>query len=381
MNKKNIYFDIAATTPTDPLVLKRMNEIDGDYYGNPSSVHFFGQKSHNLVERCRKEIAIDLGCEPSEIFFTSGGTESNNIALKGILKKGDHLITSSYEHPSILNVAKKIEKEGIEVSFIKPNENGIIELDDIKNEIKDNTKLISIMFLNNELGSINPIKDIRIFCKDHKILFHTDAVQFIGKGNFDFKEYGIDLLSIGAHKFYGPKGIGALIVKKGIAIEPIIQGGSQESGLRAGTESPSLIAGMTKALKIANENLDKNIKHIKELEKTFIDELSNTNIHYIINGNPRLHGFINITFKGFDGQTLLMNLDLNGIAISFGSACSSGSAKASMALLETGMQKNDAKNTVRITFGKFNTKEEVKYLVQILKKVIYPTMAKDTIHV
>ena len=381
MDKKNIYFDFAATTPIDPLVINKMNEIDTEYYGNPSSIHFFGQKSHNLVERCRKEISLYLGCESSEIIFTSGGTESNNIALKGILKEGDHFITSSYEHPSILNVAKKIEEEGIEVSYIKPNKNGVICLDDIKNKIKNNTKLVSIMFLNNEIGSINPIKDISMLCKKHKILFHTDAVQFIGKDNFNFKDYEIDILSIAAHKFYGPKGIGALIVKKGISIDAINEGGGQENGLRAGTESPTLIAGMTEALKIAYKNLDNNINYIKNLDKIFTRELDNTNIDYRINGEPRLHGFANITFNEFDGQTLLMNLDLNGIAISFGSACSSGTSKASNALLETGMKEKQAKDTVRISFGKFNTEQDVKYLVHVLQKVISPKIIKDTIHV
>jgi len=381
MNKKNIYFDNAATTPIDPLVIKKMNEVDSDYYGNPSSVHFFGQKSHNLVERCRKEISLYLGCKSSEIIFTSGGTESNNIALKGILKKGDHFITSSYEHPSILNVAKNIEEQGIEISYIKPNVNGTINPEDIKNKIKDNTKLISIMYLNNEIGSINPIKEISSICKKNKILFHTDAVQFVGKGKFNFNDLEIDILSIGAHKFYGPKGIGALIIKKGVQINAINQGGGQESGIRAGTESPSLIAGMSEALKIAHENLDKNLEYIKNLDRFFLNELNNTDINYKINGSPRLKGFLNITFKDLDGQTLLMNLDLNGIAISFGSACSSGTSKPSNALLEVGMNENEAKNTVRISFGKFNTEEDIKYLVQILQKIVLPKTIKEKIHV
>lgn len=381
MNKKNIYFDIAATTPIDPIVIKKMNEVNTDFFGNPSSIHYFGQKSHNLVERCRKEISSYLGNESSDIIFTSGGTESNNITLKGILKKGDHFITSSYEHPSILNTAKKIEKSGIEVTYVKPDQNGIIKIENVEKEIKENTKLISIMFLNNEIGSINPIKEIGVLCKKNNILFHSDAVQYLGKGYFNLKDYNIDILTLGAHKFYGPKGIGALIIKKGILVEPIIDGGGQENGLRAGTESPSLIAGMTEALKIATENLNKNMEHVKKLDDLFINELDKTDIDYTINGNPRLHGFINITFKNFDAQTLLMNLDLNGISISSGSACSSGTSKASKTLLEIGMDEKLAKNTVRISFGKFNTANDIKYLISILQNIMSSKISEVTSHV
>ena len=366
----NIYFDVAATTPIDLKVLKVMSDINSNYFGNPSSIHSFGQKAHNIIEKSRKTFAQYLGCDSSEIIFTSGGTESNNIALNGTLQKGDHFITSSYEHPAILNVAKNLEKKGIEITYIKPTNDGIITLDSIEKELKENTKLISIMYLNNELGTINPINEISSMCKNNKILFHSDAVQYIGKDKFDFNNNSIDLLSIGAHKVYGPKGIGALYIKKGITLKPFLIGGGQENGYRPGTENIALVAGMTEALKIAIENLEGNQKHIKRLEDIFFTELNKTKIQYKLNGSPRLSGFINITFNDFDGQALLMNLDMNGIAVSYGSACSSGSSKPSTALLETGMKEVDVKNTVRISMGKFIQEENVKYLVKTLNKII-----------
>ena len=367
--KNNIYFDVAATTPIDLKVIDIMNEINSKYFGNPSSIHFFGQKTHNIIEKSRKLFSEYLGCLPSEIVFTSGGTESNNIALNGILNPGDHFITSSYEHPAILNVAKNLELKGINVTYVKPCSNGIISASQIKEEICDKTRLVSIMALNNELGTINPIHDISEICKSNNVLFHSDAVQLIGKRKFDLID-SIDLLSIGAHKFYGPKGIGALYIKKGTVLNPFIIGGGQENGFRPGTENIALIAGMTEALKISFEDYNKNYEHIQKLENLFFSELDKTAIQYNVNGSPRLSGIINITFDNFDGQTLLMNLDMNGIAISYGSACSSGTSKPSSALLEIGLTEQKAKNTVRISIGKFINVDDIKYLVATLEKII-----------
>jgi len=367
--KNNIYFDVAATTPIDLKVIDIMNEINSKYFGNPSSIHFFGQKTHNIIEKSRKLFSEYLGCLPSEIVFTSGGTESNNIALNGILNPGDHFITSSYEHPAILNVAKNLELKGINVTYVKPCSNGIISASQIKEEICDKTRLVSIMALNNELGTINPIHEISEICKSNNVLFHSDAVQLIGKRKFDLID-SIDLLSIGAHKFYGPKGIGALYIKKGTVLNPFIIGGGQENGFRPGTENIALIAGMTEALKISFEDYNKNCEHIQKLENLFFSELDKTAIQYNVNGSPRLSGIINITFDNFDGQTLLMNLDMNGIAISYGSACSSGTSKPSSALLEIGLTEQKAKNTVRISIGKFINDDDIKYLVATLEKII-----------
>ena len=367
--KNNIYFDVAATTPIDLKVIDIMNEINSKYFGNPSSIHFFGQKTHNIIEKSRKLFSEYLGCLPSEIVFTSGGTESNNIALNGILNPGDHFITSSYEHPAILNVAKNLELKGINVTYVKPCSNGIISASQIKEEICDKTRLVSIMALNNELGTINPIHEISEICKSNNVLFHSDAVQLIGKRKFDLID-SIDLLSIGAHKFYGPKGIGALYIKRGTVLNPFIIGGGQENGFRPGTENIALIAGMTEALKISYEDYNKNCEHIQKLENLFFSELDKTAIQYNVNGSPRLSGIINITFDNFDGQTLLMNLDMNGIAISYGSACSSGTSKPSSALLEIGLNEQKAKNTVRISIGKFINDDDIKYLVATLEKII-----------
>ena len=372
-NPNIVYFDIAATTPLDPRVAEIMNELNKKSFGNPSSVHQFGQKAHNLLEKNRKKIANILSCHESEIFFTSGGTESNNIALQGTLNKGDHLITSNYEHPAILKLAKHLEENDIEVTYLGPNSNGIINIQSIRNAIKKNTKLVSIMYVNNEIGSINPINDIADYCNKKNILFHTDAVQYIGKDNFNFSENNIDLLSIGAHKFYGPKAVGLLYIKRGLVLNPLFIGGGQEKGLRPGTENVSLISGMTEALAFAYAEMEKNILHIKKMEDLFIAELKKSEINFKINGNPRLSGLINITFNDIDGQTLLMQLDMLGIAISYGSACASGSSKPSTALLNIGLSEKSAKKTVRISIGKYITKDNILSLVSNLQSIIPKT--------
>ena len=365
-----LYFDIAATTPMDQTVIDVVNKVNIENFGNPSSIHSIGQKSHNIIERSRLSISNILNCRASEIIFTSGGSESNNIVLKGILSKGDHLITSTYEHPSILNLAKQMEDEEIEVTFVKPNESGIIDSDKIESAIKQNTKLISIMYVNNELGTINPIKTIGEIAHKHNILFHSDAVQFIGKEKLDLSDIKIDFLSMGAHKFYGPKGIGALYCKNGIVFKPLIEGGGQENGLRAGTENISSIAGMCKALEIANDNYQDITERILKLEKHFIDLLEQSNIGYRINGLNRLTGIMNITFFGVGGHNLLMNLDMEGIAISYGSACSSGSATVPQALIETGMPSDEARCSVRISIGKMITKNDINKLFISIKNII-----------
>jgi len=375
--KNYTYFDIAATTPIDSNVLEIMNEVNSNFFGNPSSVHQAGQKSHNLIEKSRRTMADLLGCLPSEIIFTSGGTESNNIALNGILKSGDHFITTSYEHPSILNTAKEIEKRGIDVTYLKPNSEGIITVEELRAKIRENTKLVSIMSLNNELGTLNPIENLSEVCGEFEVCFHTDAVQQIGKRKLGLAETNINLLSIAAHKFYGPKGVGALFIKKGVTLNPIFFGGGQESGYRPGTESVALIAGMTEALKIAMLNLNSNEEHIRKMEKEFFSKINQTSINYRINGGSRLHGFLNITFHDIEGQTLLMNLDMFGFAISFGSACSSGSNKPSNALLEIGMNETDAKKSVRISIGKFIQTENINLLVNAINKIITNHLKKD----
>jgi len=370
MENSKIYFDIAATTPIDIDVAQLIHKINLESYGNPSSIHSIGQKSHNIIERSRITISNILNCKSSEIFFTSGGSESNNVVLKGILQPGDHLITSSYEHPSILALATDLLQENIEVSFIKPNKFGLINPEKIKKSIQANTKLISIMYVNNELGATNDIEKISAIATEHNIPFHSDAVQYIGKEKIDLSNNNINYLSIGAHKFYGPKGIGILYCKAGNSVKPLISGGGQESGLRAGTENVSFIAGMSLALEIANKNYSQNKKLILELENYFFKSLDKTKINYRLNGAERLPGILNITFFDIKGHNLLMNLDMMDIAISYGSACSSGSSSAPLALLESGMNHNEAVSSVRISIGKMITKKNIDKLIFCLNKII-----------
>jgi len=370
-NIKTFYFDSAATTPIDLEVIKLMNDINLNHFGNPSSIHQQGQKSHNIIEKSRKSIAQLLECSDSEILFTSGGSESNNIVLKGVLKAGDHFITSSYEHPSIIKLVKELQSKNIEVSIIKPNIDGIIETHMVLSEIKENTKLVSIMYVNNELGTLNPIPEIGEALKNKNIFFHSDAVQYAGKGELNLSSLSIDMLSLGAHKFYGPKGIGILYIKKGIDIEPLISGGGQENGMRAGTENISAIAGMDLALNIAHSNFTSNHDYVKSLENHFLKKLTENNIDYRINGeHNRINGILNITFFQVDGHALLINLDMLNIAISYGSACSSGSASVPKTLLEINMPEEEARCTVRISIGKTINIDDIDFLADSIKNII-----------
>ena len=379
MKNSKIYFDIAATTPIDVDVAHLIHKVNLESYGNASSIHSIGQKSHNILERSRITISNILNCKSSEIFFTSGGSESNNLVLKGILNAGDHFITSSYEHPSILALAKDLLKEDIEVSFIKPNKFGLIDPEKIKKAIQENTKLISIMYVNNEIGTTNDIEKMSAIATEHNIPFHSDAVQYIGKERIDLSNNNINFLSIGAHKFYGPKGIGILYCKAGNSLKPLISGGGQENGLRAGTENVSFIAGMSLALEIANNNYSQNKNHILELENHFFKSLDQTKINYRLNGVERLPGILNITFPNMLGQTLVMKLDLHGIAVSFGSACSSGTPKPSEVLLNLGLNEDQALKTIRISIGKFHTKNDIHELVNILQEVLCNKYEKDPV--
>ena len=366
----NLYFDIAATTPLDNNVAEFTSKIQSTIFGNPSSIHQFGQKSRSLIEKSRRQISSSLNCKPNEIIFTSGGSESNNLVLKGFLKKGDHFITSSYEHPAIINVAQELEKHGIKVSYIKPKTSGIINPDEVKDAILPNTKLISIMYVNNELGCINPIDQIIEVAKDNNIKVHTDAVQIIGKKNIDLGNLNIDFLSIAAHKYYGPKGVGALFIRNGNLLDSVLQGGGQEQNLRPGTENIAGISGMGLATQIAIDNIRENSSKILMLEDLFFKLLNDNKIKHQINGKHRIPGIINITFPNILGQNLVMKLDLENIAVSFGSACASGTPKASKVLLDLGLTPDEALRTIRISIGKFHQKDDIHCLVNTLNNIL-----------
>lgn len=368
--KKMIYCDIAASTPIYKEVVEEMKNISLTTFGNASSIHKFGQETKAVIERARLSIANDLGCDLSEIVFTGCGSESNNIALLGVLKRGDHLITSSYEHPAILNVAKSLIKRGVDVSYITPDSDGVINPDDIKNEINANTKLISIMYVNNELGTINPIDEIGDIARANNILFHTDAVQIIGKEKINLKSQSIDLLSMSAHKFYGPQGVGALYVKNGVNLTTTYFGGGQEKSLRPGTENVSGIHGMSVALNKSIAELPSWLDTVNKYESIFIDELNKSKIKFIINGKNRISGIINMTFIDILSSDLVMALDIAGYAISGGSACSSGSTKPSATLKEIGMDDAMAMRTVRISFGKNLTESNIRNLSKSISDII-----------
>lgn len=373
---KHIYLDNSATTRLDDEVLKEMMPYLTEEYGNASSIYKLGRNTRNVVETAREKVAKAIHAEPEEIYFTSGGTESDNTAIRGIAyhnkKKGNHIITSKIEHPAVLETCKQLEKEGFKVSYIDVDENGIIDLEQLKNSIQDTTILISIMFANNEIGTIQPIKEIGTIARENNIYFHTDSVQAVGSLKIDVKEMNIDSLSMSAHKFYGPKGIGVLYVKKGIIFQKFMNGGHQERNKRAGTENVPAIVGMGKAIEIAYRDLEKHTKQIKELRDYYINQVKEKIPYIKINGDmeKRLPGNSNISFRFIEGEGLLLNLDLKGICASSGSACTSGSLDPSHVLLAIGLPHEIAHGSLRISIGKYNTKEEIDYLVENLVEIV-----------
>lgn len=372
----NVYFDNSATTRMDDEVLKEMLPYLKESYGNASSIYKLGKQNRKAVEDAREKVAKALGCDASEIYFTAGGSESDNTAIRGIAyaykNKGNHIITSKIEHPAVIETCKQLEKEGFEVTYIGVDENGIVNLNELEKAIKETTTLVTIMFANNEIGTIEPVKQIGEIAKKHNIFFHTDAVQAVGTIKLDVKELNIDSLSLSAHKFYGPKGIGALYVRKGVNFQKFINGGHQERNKRAGTENVAGIVGMGKAIELAYANLEKHNKKIKELRDYYVEQVE-ARIPYIkVNGDreKRLPGNSNISFRFIEGEGLLLNLDLKGICASSGSACTSGSLDPSHVLLAIGLPHEIAHGSLRISIGKYNTKEEVDYLIENLVEIV-----------
>ena len=380
MSIKRIYCDISATTPLDPQISEFLIDLNEHIYGNPSSIHREGQAAKAVVEKSRRQLANALNSNPEEIIFTSSGSESNNMVLKGVLNPGDHFITSSYEHPAILKVLPFLESKNISTTIVNPDKNGLIHPSDIEENINANTRLISIMWVNNELGTINPISEIGSIARNRNILFHSDAVQALGKIYINVDETPVDFLSMSAHKLYGPKGIGALYKRRGSKLEPLIHGGGQESNLRASTENIGGIGGFGMAAELSTSKLEENTDHILRLESYFLNLLNEQNISYTINGTKRIPGVFNITFHGVNGQDLVMQLDFSGIGISFGSACASGTVKASEMLLEMGITKEDALSTVRISFGKIHQLEYVKKVADSIGEILQSSVKELVNH-
>lgn len=373
---ENIYFDNAATTKLDDEVLDAMMPYLKENYGNASSIYKLGRESRKALEEAREKIAKILNCKPNEIYFTAGGTESDNTAIKGIAranrKKGNHIITSKIEHPAVLETCKALEMEGFETSYISVDENGVVNLEELKKAIKPTTTLITIMFANNEIGTIQPIEEIGKIAKENNIYFHTDGVQAVGSVEIDVEKLNIDSLSLSGHKIYGPKGIGALYVKTGVQFEKYISGGHQERNKRAGTENVAGIVGLGKAIELAYQHLEEHNKKIKELRDYYIEQVRKRIDYIKINGDMenRLPGNSNISFRFIEGEGLLLNLDLKGIYASSGSACTSGSLDPSHVLLAIGLPHEIAHGSLRISIGKYNTKEEIDYLVENLVEIV-----------
>ena len=370
------YFDHSATTPVDKKVLEEMLPYFTTDFGNPSSVYSIGKKTKEIININRMKIANILGCKVNEIYFTSCGSESDNLILKGIAfgnrSKGNHIITSKIEHPAILNTCKFLEKFGFRISYINVDQNGIVDLRELENAINRNTILISIMYANNEIGTIEPIEMIAKIAKKHNVYFHTDAVQAVGNVDINVRNQNIGALSLSAHKFYGPKGVGLAYINENINFLRMQDGGHQEKDKRAGTENVAGIVGLGKALELATESMEKNNLKLKSMRDYYISEVIKRIKYVKLNGDikNRLPGNANISFSGVDGSKLLAELDKRGICASSGSACSAGLLNPSHVLLAIGATNNLAKSSLRISFGKENTFEETKYLVDNLEEII-----------
>lgn len=374
MNVK--YFDNAATTRVKNEVFEEMLPYLKEEFGNPSSMYTIGRKSRRAVEEAREKVAKLINAKSNEIYFTGCGSESDNTAIKGIayanVKKGRHIITSKIEHPAVLNTCKSLEKQGFKVTYLNVNSDGIVDLNQLKNSIRNDTILISIMFANNEIGTIQPIEEISKIAKMYNIIFHTDSVQACGNVPIDVQKMGIDMLSLSGHKLYAPKGIGALYVKSGIQFEKFMDGGHQEKDKRAGTENVAGIVGLGKACELAKMNLERHMRHLKEIRDYYIEQVQQRIPDIYLNGTiqERLPGNANFSFVDVDGEALLLNLDAKGICASSGSACTTGSLNPSHVLLAIGLSPELAQGALRTTFGEENTKEDIDYLVTNLTEIV-----------
>lgn len=376
--KQSYYFDYNATTPIDGDVYKEMIPYLTDYYGNPSSSYYIGRKTKDKIERIRYEISQYFNMKPEGVYFTSSGSEADNMILKGISvankDKGKHIITTKIEHSAILNTCEFLEKQGYDITYLDVTPEGVIDIKELENAIREDTILISIMYVNNEIGTIEPIKEIAEIAHKHNIIFHTDAVQAIGEIRINVEEMGIDCMSISGHKIYAPKGIGMAYIRPGIKFEPLIHGGMQEFHLRGGTENIANIVALGKAIKILDEIIDTNEEKMKELQEYTLKKINSilSGYDYILNGGfeNRASNNISISFKDIDGESLLLALDLEGIYLSSGSACHSDSTEPSHVLKAIGVPEEYANGTLRISFGKYTTKKDIDFLISKIKEKI-----------
>jgi len=370
---RRVYLDNAATTPVDPEVLEAMKPYFTTDFGNASSLHEWGRRAREVIEKAREIIAGRIGVTPREVIFTSGGTESNNFALKGIAfanrDKGKHIVTQKTEHPCILNTCKWLERNGFEITYLNVNKYGLVDPQDVEESIRDDTILVSIMHANNEIGTIQPIGEIAEICKDREVYFHTDACQSFTKKELDLRRYPVDLVTISSHKIYGPKGVGALIVGENVRIAPLVHGGGHEFGLRSGTENVAGIVGFGKAVEIAKQS---DVEYMRKLRDLLIGGILESVPYVRLNGHPtkRLCNNANFTIYGVEGESLVLRMDARGIAASTGSACSSRKLEPSHVLLAIGLKPEEAHSSLRLTVGKFNTEEEIEYAIKILKEEV-----------
>ncbi len=376
MNKV-VYMDYSATTYTKDEVLKEMIPYFTEHFGNPSSAYGLARETTKAIDIARERVANAIGCDRSEVYFTGGGSEADNWAVKGVafanLKKGKHIITTKIEHHAILHSCQYLEKQGFEVTYLDVDEEGFINLDELRNAIRKDTVLVSIMFANNEIGTIEPIKEIGDICKENKVLFHTDAVQAIGHIDIDVKELNIDLLSLAAHKFYGPKGVGALYIKRGVKIDNLVHGGAQERNRRAGTENIAGIVGLGKAIELATTNLNEKSETIRHLRDKLINGIMEKIPYTRLNGpkdHRRLNNNVNVCFRFIEGEGILLSLDDVNICGSSGSACTSGSLDPSHVLLAIGLPHEIAHGSLRLTLGDGTTEEQVDYVLEKLPPII-----------
>ncbi|HOQ00016.1 MAG TPA: cysteine desulfurase NifS [Acetivibrio clariflavus] len=376
MDNRIIYLDHAATTPVKPEVLEEMLPYFTNKFGNASSIYSIGRESKKAIEEARERVAKASGAMPREIFFTGSGSEADNWAIKGVAyankAKGNHIITTAIEHHAVLHTCQYLESDGFEVTYLPVDENGLVSPEQVRKAIKPSTTLITIMFANNEIGTIQPIAEIGKIAKEHNIYFHTDAVQAVGNIPINVNELNVDLLSLSAHKFYGPKGVGALYIRKGVKITNFLHGGAQERGRRASTENVAGIVGLGKAIELATNNIEQYNKKLIELRDRTIEEITKKVPFVKLNGDryKRLPGNVNFSFQFIEGESLLLMLDMKGIAASSGSACTSGSLDPSHVLLAIGLDHETAHGSLRITFGEENTHEDVDYLMEVLPAIV-----------